>query len=69
MGKAALKKVMDDLTKELEKVERVNQARSTSSSDECMDDERDPLFVANVGDYYSRVSKSGSSWQVRGGSF
>ncbi|KAL7146247.1 hypothetical protein ABFS83_06G027800 [Erythranthe nasuta] len=67
MGKAALKKIMDDLTKELEKVEQVNQANSNSS--EYMADERDPLFVANVGDSYSAVSKTGTSWRVRGGSF
>ncbi|KAI3458086.1 hypothetical protein Pfo_014749 [Paulownia fortunei] len=66
MSKANLKKTMDDLTKELEKVEQVNQAGSTSSD---MVDERDPLFVANVGDYYSGASKTGSARWVRGGSY
>ncbi|KAL0304334.1 UNVERIFIED_CONTAM: hypothetical protein Sradi_6301500 [Sesamum radiatum] len=66
MSKATLKKTMDDLTKELEKVDQVNQAGSTSK--EYMVDERDPLFVANVGDYYSNVSKTGSARWVRGGS-
>ncbi|KAL0318081.1 UNVERIFIED_CONTAM: hypothetical protein Sangu_2222400 [Sesamum angustifolium] len=66
MSKATLKKTMDDLTKELEKVDRVNQAGSTSN--EHTVDERDPLFVANVGDYYSNVSRTGSARWVRGGS-
>ncbi|KAL0321478.1 UNVERIFIED_CONTAM: hypothetical protein Scaly_2444200 [Sesamum calycinum] len=66
MSKATLKKTMDDLTKELEKVDQVNQAGSTSN--EHTVDERDPLFVANVGDYYSNVSKTGSARWVRGGS-
>ncbi|KAK4384925.1 hypothetical protein Sango_2616500 [Sesamum angolense] len=59
MSKATLKKTMDDLTKELEKVDQVNQAGSTCN--EHTVDERDPLFVANVGDYYSNVSKTGSA--------
>ncbi|KAL0400682.1 UNVERIFIED_CONTAM: hypothetical protein Slati_4098100 [Sesamum latifolium] len=66
MSKATLKKTMDDLTKELEKVDQVNQAGSTSNKYTV--DERDPLFVANVGDYYSNVSKTGSARWVRGGS-
>ncbi|KAL6541558.1 hypothetical protein OROGR_011044 [Orobanche gracilis] len=61
MSKAALKKTMDDLTKELEEVEQVNQTDSTN-----LVDERDPLFVANVGDY---VSNTGSARWVRGGSY
>ncbi|KAG8381244.1 hypothetical protein BUALT_Bualt06G0102300 [Buddleja alternifolia] len=66
MSKATLKKTMDDLTKELERVEQVNQDGCTTSGD--MVDERDPLFVANVGDYYSGVSsKTGSARWVRGG--
>ncbi|KAK6155639.1 hypothetical protein DH2020_009887 [Rehmannia glutinosa] len=67
MSKASLKKTMDDLTKELERVEQVNQTVSTSN--EYMVDERDPLFVANVGDYLSSVSKTGSARWVRGGSY
>ncbi|KAG6409863.1 hypothetical protein SASPL_127905 [Salvia splendens] len=62
--KANLKKMMDDLTKELEKAEQVNQG-----GNEATVDERDPLFVANVGDYYSGVSKTRSARWVRGGSF
>lgn len=62
--KANLKKMMDDLTKELEKAEQVNQGGNEATADE-----RDPLFVANVGDYYSGVSKTRSARWVRGGSF
>ncbi|KAL6508414.1 hypothetical protein OROHE_021956 [Orobanche hederae] len=61
MSKAALKKTMDDLTKELEEVEQVKQTDSTN-----LVDERDPLFVANVGDY---VSNTGSARWIRGGSY
>lgn len=64
MQKANIKKMMDDLTKELEKAEHINQAGST----EATSDERDPLFVANVGDYYAGVQKTGSARWVRGGS-
>lgn len=63
MSKANLKKMMDDLTKELEKAEQVNQGNN-----ESMNDERDPLFVANVGDYSSSVPKTSSARWVRGGS-
>lgn len=63
MQKANIKKMMDDLTKELEKAEQVNQGGHESTSDE-----RDPLFVANVGDYYPGVSKAGSARWARGGS-
>lgn len=44
MNKASLKKTMEELTKELE---QVNQATGNSNKD------KDPLFVANVGDYSS----------------
>ncbi|KAL1552832.1 hypothetical protein AAHA92_13583 [Salvia divinorum] len=64
MQKANLKKMMDDLTKELEKAEQVNQGGNETTADE-----RDPLFVANVRDYYSGVSKTRSARWVRGGSF
>lgn len=64
MQKANIKKMMDDLTKELEKAEQVSSAGNESLTS----DERDPLFVANVGDYYSGVSKTSSSRWVRGGS-
>lgn len=66
MQKGNIKKMMDDLTKELEKAEQVNQAGSTGN--ESTSDERDPLFVANVGDYYAGVPKTGSARWVRRGS-
>jgi hypothetical protein len=50
MSRANLKKTMDDLTKELEQTGE----KATFS------DEKDPLFVANVGDY-SRITKISSS--------
>jgi len=50
MSKANLKKTMDDLTKELE------QAGERTVSN----DQKDPLFVANVGDY-SRITKISST--------
>ncbi|KAL3653570.1 hypothetical protein CASFOL_003251 [Castilleja foliolosa] len=67
MNKATLKKTMDEMTKELENVKHLQQTDSTSS--ENMVDERDPLFVANVGDYKSGVSKAGSARWIRGGSY
>ncbi|KAL5567880.1 hypothetical protein UlMin_024455 [Ulmus minor] len=68
MNKASLKKTMDDLTKELEHVDQENADGSTCSwSYEFKADDRDPLFVANVGDYYSSVAKTGSARWVRGG--
>nr|XP_043615316.1 uncharacterized protein LOC122587266 isoform X2 [Erigeron canadensis] len=63
MSKATLKKTMDDLTKELESTDQGNTA--ISSNEYKYDDERDPLFVANVGDYYSGLSKSSSARWVR----
>lgn len=64
MSKTTLRKTMDDLTKELERVDEGNPSGCTSN--EFKFEERDPLFVANVGDYYSGVSKSGSARWVRG---
>ncbi|KAI0496787.1 hypothetical protein KFK09_023111 [Dendrobium nobile] len=51
MNRANLKKTMEDLTKELE---QASQASGNSSKD------KDPLFVANVGDYSSitRISSA-----------
>ncbi|XP_073000129.1 uncharacterized protein [Typha latifolia] len=51
MSRASLKKTMEDLTKELE------QASQKSTK---LDKDKDPLFVANVGDYSSitRISSS-----------
>ncbi|XP_076946866.1 uncharacterized protein LOC143618617 [Bidens hawaiensis] len=60
MSKSTLKKTMDDLTKELE-----NTDHGTMASEYEYDDERDPLFVANVGDYYSGLSKASSGKWVR----
>ncbi|XP_040376087.1 uncharacterized protein LOC102721964 isoform X2 [Oryza brachyantha] len=50
MSKANLKKTMDDLTKELEQ----------AGEKTIFSDEKDPLFVANVGDY-SRITKISSA--------
>lgn len=69
MSKANLKKTMEDLTKELERSDHGNNNKpdgSHSDDDESKVEERDPLFVANVGDYYSGLSKSGSTRWVRG---
>jgi hypothetical protein len=49
MSKANLKKTMEDLTKELEQTSEKN----------TFGDDKDPLFVANVGDY-SRITKISS---------
>lgn len=63
MSKATLKKTMDDLTKELESTDQGNMVHDFSKYK--YDDERDPLFVANVGDYYSGLSKASSARWVR----
>ncbi|KAL4557032.1 hypothetical protein LXL04_035202 [Taraxacum kok-saghyz] len=63
MNKATLKKTMDDLTKELENTDDGNIGNGFSETK--YDDERDPLFVANVGDYYSGLSKASSARWVR----
>lgn len=68
MSKASLKKTMEDLTKELEHIDQENANGCNSSwNNEFEAEDRDPLFVANVGDYYSGVAKSGSARWVRGG--
>ncbi|CAM8971065.1 unnamed protein product [Rhodiola kirilowii] len=61
MSKSTLKKTMDDLTKDLE------ADPNSSGSNDPKPEYRDPLFVANVGDYYSGVSKTNSPRWVRGG--
>ncbi|KAF6157579.1 hypothetical protein GIB67_037152 [Kingdonia uniflora] len=61
MSRAGLKKTMEDLTQQLEQTGQ----SSESSSDELRKD-RDPLFVANVGDYRPSMTKRGSSRWVRG---
>jgi hypothetical protein len=50
MSKANIKKTIDNLTKELEQ---------SSHQLEKSTEEKDPLFVANVGDY-SRITKISS---------
>lgn len=62
MSKTTLKKTMDDLTKELESTD---QGNTNGYSEYKYDEERDPLFVANVGDYYSGLSKASSARWVR----
>ncbi|XP_010546037.1 PREDICTED: uncharacterized protein LOC104818243 [Tarenaya hassleriana] len=62
VSKASLKKTMENLTRDLEQTE---QGNDDLKSDET--EERDPLFVANVGDYYSGLGKAGSGrWTRRG---
>lgn len=65
MSKANLKKTMEDLKRELE---QTNQGKTSDSGYELKHEQRDPLFVANVGDYYSGLSKTGSTRWVRRGS-
>ncbi|KAG7973582.1 hypothetical protein I3843_06G003700 [Carya illinoinensis] len=60
MSKANLKNAMEDLTKELEQKEG-NATSSSSSRNEFKIEDRDPLFVANVGNYYSGMAKTGSA--------
>uniref|UniRef100_A0A2N9FDN7 Tic22-like family protein n=2 Tax=Fagus sylvatica TaxID=28930 RepID=A0A2N9FDN7_FAGSY len=63
MSKASIKKTMEDLTKELE---QTDQGSAIGSSNEFKNEDRDPLFVANVGDYYSGLAKTGSARWIRG---
>ncbi|KAI6696381.1 hypothetical protein NL676_016500 [Syzygium grande] len=60
-SKATLKKTMEDLTKELEQTDHGNAAGNIIDVGE----DRDPLFVANVGDYYSGLAKTGSARLIR----
>lgn len=64
MTKANLKKTMENLTKELEQTDQENAY--SSGSNEYIIEDRDPLFVANVGGYYSGLAKTGSARWVRG---
>jgi len=57
---------MEDLTKELEQTDEANDSFISNSSSEFKVNDRDPLFVANVGDYYSGMAKTGISRWVRG---
>lgn len=63
LSKAALKKTILDVMKELEQVEQGNLADSTR--DQFNFEDRDPLFVANIGDYYSGDSKPASPRWIR----
>ncbi|KAL9240486.1 hypothetical protein vseg_014698 [Gypsophila vaccaria] len=65
MSKAAVKKTMEDLSKELEQEGRGGSSSRTSSEKYSLED-RDPLFVANVGDYNSNMGKSSSPRWLRG---
>lgn len=58
MNKAAMKKTMDDLTRELEESDQ----GSASSSNEHKLDDRDPLFVANVGAKWVRGESAKMRW-------
>lgn len=60
-SKATLKKTMEDLTRELEQTDHGNAAGNIADVSE----DRDPLFVANVGDYYSGLAKTGSARLIR----
>lgn len=66
MSKASLKKMMENLTRELEQTDQGNA--TSGSSNELKTEDRDPLFVANVGDYYSGLAKTGSARFVHRGS-
>ncbi|KAJ4951884.1 hypothetical protein NE237_028716 [Protea cynaroides] len=62
MSRASLKRTIDDLTRELE---QTGQRSSGSCSSEPSED-RDPLFVANVGEYFGMTKTSSGRW-VHGG--
>ncbi|XP_074281735.1 uncharacterized protein LOC141606485 [Silene latifolia] len=65
MSKATVKKTMEDLSKELEQEGRGSSSAKTSSEKYSPED-RDPLFVANVGDYNSNMGKTSSPRWLRG---
>ncbi|VVB17780.1 unnamed protein product [Arabis nemorensis] len=65
MSKANLKKTMEDLTEDLEQSDEGND-HGSKRFDPLKIEERDPLFVANVGDYYSGLAKAGSARWSRG---
>ncbi|KAJ7974127.1 Tic22-like [Quillaja saponaria] len=67
MSKLSLKKTMEDLTRELEQTEGGSAVGVGGSSNEYRVEDRDPLFVANVGDYYSSMARTGSARWVREG--
>nr|GMC61034.1 Tic22-like protein [Ipomoea batatas] len=55
MNKSTLKKTMEDLTKELERNDQRNLAGN--SNDTLICEERDPLFLANIGDHLKTVQR------------
>ncbi|CAH9140905.1 unnamed protein product [Cuscuta epithymum] len=65
VSKAALKKTVEDLTKELESTEQ--QIHMGNINDILEHEERDPLFVANVGDHLLNGANAGSATWVRSG--
>lgn len=64
MSRESVRKTMDDLTRELEQTDPEN-ASGSEMSDEFRFEDRDPLFVANVGDYSSGTAKGGARIRVR----
>lgn len=67
MSKASLKKTMDNLTRELEQIDHGDATRNSNGNVEFRQ-EKDPLFVANVADYHSGMSRRSSARLVREGS-
>ncbi|KAJ0231353.1 Uncharacterized protein HA466_0300120 [Hirschfeldia incana] len=66
MSKSNLKKTMEDLTQDLEQSDEGSD-HGSDRYDPLKIEERDPLFVANVGDYYSGLARAGSArWSRRG---
>ncbi|KAK9724682.1 hypothetical protein RND81_05G092000 [Saponaria officinalis] len=65
LSKATVKKTMEDLSKELEQEGCGSSSSKTSSEKYCLEN-RDPLFVANVGDYNSNMGKTSSPRWLRG---
>nr|GMC64810.1 Tic22-like family protein isoform 2 [Ipomoea batatas] len=55
MNKSTLKKTMEDLTKELERNDQRNL--TGNSNDTLICEERDPLFLANIGDHLKTVQR------------
>ncbi|GMH18374.1 hypothetical protein Nepgr_020215 [Nepenthes gracilis] len=66
LSNATLKKTMEELVKELEH-DGPGDAVAGSHWSKFSHNNRDPLFVANVGDYYSSMAKTSSARWVRGG--
>ncbi|KAL6132076.1 hypothetical protein ACLB2K_070447 [Fragaria x ananassa] len=64
MSRESVRKTMDDLTKELEQTDP-EIASGIEASNQFKFEDRDPLFVANVGDYYSGKAKGGARFSFR----